>query len=93
MGVGGIAFVFTAAFPRVAYRLRWPTRLGPSGIVAYVIFNTLVGFALRAWMLPFFRRFADERAQAENELRQQFGREPTDDEVFARLGLVCGRGS
>ncbi len=88
---GAVALVFFAAFPRLAYRLRWPTRLRPRGVVAYVAFNTLVGFALRVWAVPFLKRMADERAQAEQELRQQLGREPTEDELFAHLGFACRR--
>ena len=47
-----IAFVFGAAFPRLAYRLRWPTRLGPRGLVAYIACNTAISFALQAGVLP-----------------------------------------
>jgi hypothetical protein len=74
-------FVANAAFPRLAHRLRWPTRLGPRGLVGYVAFNTAVLFALRTWLLPFFKRMA------EDALRQQLGREPTEDELFAHLGV------
>lgn len=83
------AFVGTAAFPRLAYWLRWPTRLGPRGFIAYVACNTLLLFAIRTWVIPFFKRMAEERERAEQELREQLGREPTDDEVLAHLGITC----
>lgn len=91
LGYGALAFVVLAAFPRMAYRLRWPTRLGWRGTVGYIAMNTILGFALRTWALPYFKKMADERARAEQELREQLGREPTEDEVFAHLGIVCGR--
>ena len=91
LGYGGIAFVVLAAFPKTAYRLRWPTRLSWRGVIAYIAMNTIIGFALRTWALPYFKRMADERARAEQELRQQLGREPTEDELLVHLGLVRGR--
>jgi hypothetical protein len=69
------------AFPRLAYRLRWPTRLGPRGLVAYITFNTLVGFALRQWAVPYLKRGFEER----DRLRQRLGREPTHDELVEHL--------
>ena len=88
-GGAGLGFVLGAVFPRLAYHVRWPTRLSARGVIVYVALNTILGFALRAWALPLFRRLADERAQAENDLRHQLGREPTEDELWAKL--VCGR--
>jgi hypothetical protein len=87
LGDGAIAFVVFAAFPRFAYRLRWRSRLSPRGLVAYIAVNSAVGFALQAWVVPYLRRMAQKRAQAEEELRQQLGRKPTEDEVFAHLGI------
>ncbi len=88
---GVLAFVVGAAFPRLAYRLRWPTRLGPRGLGAYIAFNTAVGFALRTWAAPYLRRMAAERERATAELRQALGREPTADEVMDHLGFTCKR--
>jgi hypothetical protein len=90
-GHGAVSFVYGAAFPRLAYRLRWPTRLGPRGVVAYIAFDTAMQFALRAWVLPYFRRMADKRAQAEEALRRQLGRQPTEEELFAHLGIAGNR--
>jgi hypothetical protein len=73
------------AFPRLAHRLRWPARLGPRGLAAYVAWNTAVGFALRTWAGPAVRRAVEEHRRVERELRDELGREPTPDEVLARL--------
>jgi hypothetical protein len=82
-----IAFVGAAAFPRLVYRLRWPTRLGPRGFVAYAAFNTLLLFAAHTWVIPWAKRMAQARERAEQELREQLGREPTEDEVLAHFGI------
>lgn len=84
-----IAFVGTAALPRVAYWMRWPTRLGPRGFLAYAAVKTLSGFAIRTWLIPFMKRMAAERERAEKELREQLGREPTEDEILAHLGITA----
>jgi hypothetical protein len=89
--VGAIDFVVTAAFPRLPSWLRWPIGLGPRGLVAYVGVNTLVMFWIRAWVIPRFKRMAEERERAKQELRDQLGREPTEDELFAHLGIACER--
>jgi hypothetical protein len=80
-----IAFVGTAAFPRLAHWLRWPTRLGPRGFITYVTFNTLLLFAIRSWIVPLVKRKAEERERATRMLRKQLGREPGEDEVLAHL--------
>lgn len=85
---GAVAFVLLAAFPRLGRWMRWPTRLSPPGLLAYIAFNTALGFALRAWALPYFRRMAQERAHAEEELRRLLGREPTEKELLAHLGIA-----
>jgi len=86
-----LAVVFLAAFPRLAYRLRWPTRLGPRGLVPYIAWRTAFLFALRTWAVPYCERMAERQEQAKLELRGQLGREPTDNEVFAQLGFACKR--
>jgi hypothetical protein len=86
-----IAFVCLAAFPRLSYRLRWPTRLGPRGLVAYIAFNTAVGFAMRTCALPYVKRIAETQERAREELRRELGREPTDEELLAHLGVTCER--
>ena len=82
-----VAFVGTVAFPRLVHWLRWPTRLGPRGVVAYAAFNTLLAFAIHTWVIPWARRMAAARERAEQELREQLGREPTEDEVLAHFGI------
>jgi len=86
-----MTFVGTAAFPKLAYRLRWPTRLGPRGVVAYIAFNTLFLVLLRQFGLPLLKRMAEERARAEEQLRQRLGREPTERELIEHLGYACER--
>jgi hypothetical protein len=86
-----LAFVGTAAFPRLAYWLRWPTRLGPRGMVAYAAFNASLLFAIRTWVVPYLRRMGEERERARLELREQLGREPSEDELLAHLGISCAR--
>ena len=66
-----MTFVGNAAFPRLAYRLRWHTRLGPGGLLAYVAFNTAVVFALRTWVAGFFGRIAEERKRAKEQVRER----------------------
>jgi DNA-directed RNA polymerase specialized sigma subunit len=34
---------------------------------------------------------AEKRQRAERELREQLGRDPTEDEVLAHLGVTCER--
>jgi hypothetical protein len=78
-------FAGATVFPKLAHRLRWPTRLGPRGLLLYIALNTLLGLAARSWVAPFFRRLGERRAQAKKELRQQLGREPRDEELGAHL--------
>lgn len=78
-------FLGMAAFPKLAHRLRWPTRLGPRGLLLYIALNTALGVAVRTWAVPFLKRLAEEREEAKDELRQQLGRDPTDEELGAHL--------
>ena len=72
-----------AAFPRLAYALRWPTRVGPRGFVAYVALRTAFGFGVFQCLLPHLRR-----TMAENDrLAVELGREPTPEELAHRIGL------
>jgi len=80
---GWAAYVLLAtALPRVAHLLRWPTRLGPRGLLAYIAGNTLLLFGLRQYLLPHFKRGADERYRLEERL----GREATADELAQHFG-------
>jgi hypothetical protein len=80
-----LAVVVLAAFPRLVPR--WHTDLSSRRVVAHLAFNTAITFALHAWVQPWARRMADVREQAEGELRQQLGRQPTEKELFAHLGI------
>jgi hypothetical protein len=71
----------------LGYWARSPTRLGWRGLLGYIVFNTAVGFALRAWVLLYFKRMAEMQERAKGELRQYLGREPTEREMFEHLGI------
>ena len=80
---GWAAYVLLAtALPRVAHWQRWPTRLGPRGLLAYIAGKTLLLFGLRHYLLPHFKRFADER----HRLEERLGREATDEELAHHFG-------
>jgi hypothetical protein len=66
---GAWTFVAIAAFPELAHRLRWPTRLGPRGLLLYIAFNTALGFTVRGWVTPRLKRLGERNEQAEQELR------------------------
>jgi hypothetical protein len=83
-----VALVVLAAFPRLGYPRRWRTPLSLRGVVAYIAWRTATGFALQVWALPYLRRTKQKWAQAEEELRQQLGRKPTEDELLAHLGIA-----
>ena len=74
-------FVAGAAFPRLADRLRWPSRLGGRRLAVYIAFKTLEGFWVRQWLMPMITRHVELRAR----LVEQLGREPTVDELRAHL--------
>jgi hypothetical protein len=80
-------FAGAAVFPELARKLRWPTRLGPRGLLLYIALNTVLGLAVRSWVAPFFRLLGERRAQAKEELRRQLGREPRDEELGAYLAV------
>lgn len=80
-----VAFVGAAAFPRLAWRLLWPTRLRGRALVLYILGTSVLSFALRAWLVPTLRGFVDRQEHARAELRGRLGREPTPDELQAHL--------
>ena len=82
-----LTFAARAAFPKLARRLAWPTRLGPRGLVLYITFNTLFLFFLRQFVMPKFRQMAEKHERAKEELQQQLGREPTEHELLEHLGV------
>ena len=76
-----VRFAGVALFPRLAYWLRWPTRLGPRGLLAYTAFNTALIFAVHTWLIPALRAYSEDMEQAKARLRDELGREPTGDEL------------
>lgn len=75
-------FAANAAFPHLCHRARWPTRLGPRATAAYVVAMGGLGLVVRG--LPLL---AQRRTEAVAALREELGREPTEEEIAARLGL------
>jgi hypothetical protein len=86
----GWVFVATVAFPRLTHRLRWPTRLGPRGLLIYIMFNTAAGMAIRTWLTPALGRLHERREDLRRELRTQLGREPSEEEVNLRFWATLG---
>jgi len=82
----GLRFALNAAFPRLSYRARWPTRLSPRGTALYVLAATATSVSLRV-LLPLLppRLETAVRELAGEELRTELGRDPTPDEVTARM--------
>jgi hypothetical protein len=80
----GWSFVGNALFPRVAYRLRWPTRLRGRHLLLYVAFNAAFSFYARQWLAArFLTPGSAERVK--QQLRSELGRNPTEREVRDRL--------
>jgi hypothetical protein len=80
-----LTFVSVAAVPRAVYWLHWPVRLGARGFVAYVALTTTLHFLMGQFVLPYLQRMA----QAQEQLKQRLGREPTKQELrelYADLG-------
>lgn len=77
-----IYVAFATALPRLAYWARWPTRLRPGGLLAYIAWVTLFQFGLRTYVLPRAKRIAEKREQ----FAERLGREPTDEEVADHFG-------
>jgi hypothetical protein len=74
----GLTFAGNLLFPRLSYRLRWHTRLGPGGTLAYVIAWTAFAVCF-IWLA---NKAAQRQQQMWAEVREHLGREPTSDEVF-----------
>jgi hypothetical protein len=84
------AFVGDALFPRLAYRLRWPTRARGTLLLAYIAWNTALGFWFRHRLAPIFREAAKDQQVATQQLRAELGREPTREELGERLAHMHG---
>jgi len=80
--VAVFAFVGGAAFPRLAHRLRWVSRLGPRGLIVYVACRTFLNFAIFTWSRPVVERLFASQTNAREALRIELGREPTRQELM-----------
>jgi hypothetical protein len=67
----------TTMFPRLAYRLRWPSRLRGVKLAAYVAFNVLLMLSFR----ELAGRWARRRALVVESLRDELGREASSEDV------------
>ncbi len=83
----GSAFVFYLTFPRATHLWRWPLRLGPRGLTAYVVVKTTVGMGVRGWLVHYLKRKGEERERGREQVRRRLGREPTHDQLMEHLGL------
>jgi hypothetical protein len=88
LGAYAAGIVGTALSPRLAHWTRWPTRLGVRGRIAYAGFNALMLFAIRQFVLPWIKRTVEVQERARDELRRELGREPTERELFEKLGMT-----
>jgi hypothetical protein len=78
------SFAGNALFPRLAYRLRWPTRLRGRRLVRYIVFNAAFLFCAREWLAPRLRSAAANVESVKRQLRWELGREPTEREIGER---------
>ena len=84
-----IRFAGTAAFPRIAYLLRWPTRLGWRGTAVYVMSTVVITAWVRGWLAPRMER----RAARYRELLEDLGEEPTREKVIEHMARLDAEGS
>ena len=80
-----VATVAGALFPRLAYLVRWPTRLGVKGRLLLTAWNATWYYVVRFLIVPRFRARAAEWELARTVLREQLGREPTHEEIAQRV--------
>ncbi len=69
-----------AAFPRVAYLVLWPSRLGPRATLLYLAARSAEGMAIRGFLVPTILHWAERMEDQRAALTESLGREPTDDE-------------
>ena len=80
-----VTFGANALFPRLSYRMRWPTRLGPRGLAVYIAFRASLLFAVLQVLMPFLRQLQANRERTQTALREELGREPTEEELDRAL--------
>src|SRR4051794_33794289 len=78
-----VSTVGGAVFPRIAYRLRWLARARPATVALYIAAFAAFLFGVDAGMRLMARGAREQQALRE-ELTQELGREPTDEEVRRR---------
>jgi hypothetical protein len=75
-------FLGNALFPRLAHKSRWWQRSG-RGVLLYVGFNTVLLFLIRQFLLPRLKEWGAQAEEQRRALREQLGREPSDEELVA----------
>ncbi|MBA2637290.1 MAG: hypothetical protein H0U79_03540 [Solirubrobacterales bacterium] len=86
-----VTFVGVAAFPKLAHRLRWPTRLSPRGRAAYVLCHAAWLFALQTWALPYLKSKAEQYEHDKAQLAERLGRQPGGHELAELFGHARDR--
>ena len=74
--------VLGAVFPRLVY---WPVVRGRSRRIAYTAFDAAFRFVRLQWMGPYAERLQAQRQSRQKELHRDLGRDPTEQELRARL--------
>ena len=76
-----IAALFGAAFPRLAHRLRWRSRLTPRGHLAWIAVHIAIGIAAGSPAVRRFHRRVEAYHRSVREFVRRHGRNPTDEEA------------
>jgi hypothetical protein len=83
--------VLGALFPRTAHRLRWVARARPRVVALYVVAFAAFNFGVDALMRS-IARGGREQIELREQLAEELGRDPTDDEVRRRWMELHGYG-
>ncbi len=75
------SFAGNALFPRLGYRSRWPTRLGPRKLTLYVLYKWVEMFAVRSWAPILVKRLSRRAEEMKAEAARELGHEPTPQEA------------
>ena len=76
-----LRWAFAFFLPRLYYRERWVSRLGGRGLALYVLVRTAERYTTFTWVLPRLRQGLGDRIRWRQELVEQLGREPSEEEL------------
>ena len=85
-----VGFVLGAAFPRLAYRLRWATRLGARGLIAYVAALTAFLSPCAPVRSPASSAWPRRGPAPRHSSRGGSAAKPTERELMEHLGYTRG---